>query len=77
MYYSHPCSYCGKIFYTYSNDRESAAKILYHGIKSHLITYGEDHKEYEFDEDPEVEVYQMLTVMVETSSSPAGGHELP
>lgn len=76
MYYAHNCSYCNKLFYTYQSTREQAAQVLYHGIKKHLIDYGEDHKEYEFDETPEIEIDQLYKTIVELSEEPSGGYEL-
>ena len=76
MYYSHPCSYCSRIFYTYNTNKEHAAQILFRGIKKHLIEYKEDHKEYEFDEDPSVEADQMYQHMLATTELPSGGYEL-
>ncbi len=74
MYYTHACSYCTKIFYTYHSNKEAAAKVLFEGIKSHLIEYGEDHKEYLFDEDPKIEIDQMYYAMIEYEEKPDGGH---
>jgi hypothetical protein len=76
MYYSHSCSYCLKVFYTYNGDKEAAATILYTGIKKHLVEYGEDHKEYLFDEDPETEINQMYYAMLEHQEDPQGDYEL-
>ena len=76
MYYSHSCSYCEKIFYTYQDSREEASRTLFEGIKKHLIEYGEDHKEYMFDEDPEIEINQMYEVMTEWEEEPAGDYKL-
>lgn len=76
MYYSHSCTYCTKVFYVYSNHKEEAAKILYEGIKTHLIEYDEDHKEYEMDDLPEIEINDMYAVIVEYNDPPAGGYEL-
>lgn len=72
MYYSHRCSYCTKVFYTYDSDRYRAARKLYEGIKQHLIEYGEDHKEYQFDEDPSIEAKQMYNAMRESQDEPYG-----
>lgn len=77
MYYSYRCSYCQKIFYTFHTNKMQAARILYEGIKAHLIDYNEDHKEYEFDEDPTIEDDQMYAVMVETEDAPRGGYMIP
>ncbi|HVZ12718.1 MAG TPA: hypothetical protein VG965_06845 [Patescibacteria group bacterium] len=74
MYYSRACSYCTKIFYTYQDNREAAATILFEGIKAHLVEYEEDHKEYEFDEEVSVEIDQMYYEMTETSEEPPEGH---
>ena len=76
MYYSRRCSYCGKVFFTEVSNRSAAAKALYEGIKKHLIEYGEDHKEYQFDEDPSIEVSQMYNEMSENEERPAGGYEV-
>jgi hypothetical protein len=64
------------MFYTYHESREGASKVLYEGIKSHLVEYGEDHKEYMFDEDPEVEVNQMYYAMLEHNEEPQGDYKL-
>lgn len=76
MYYSYPCSYCGKTFYTFQKNKQYAAEVLYEGIKQHLINYDEDHKEYKFDEAPTIEVRQMYSAMTETSTKPSGGYPL-
>lgn len=76
MYYSCNCTYCGKLFYTYSASRERAASVLYYGIKQHLIDYGEDAKEFQFDEHPSIEVRQMYRWMSESNDRPRGGYEL-
>lgn len=75
MYYSHPCSYCGRLFYTYNTNREEASKILYAGIKKHLIDYNEDHREYEFDDGPQIDSNEVYAKMGELSSRPPGGYE--
>ena len=76
MYYSHPCPYCRKIFYTFQSNKESASEILFSGIKQHLIDYDEDRKEYEMDEGKSIEVNQMYRGMRESDSPPSGGYEL-
>ena len=76
MYYTYPCSYCGKMFYTFSDNRQIAAQTLFDGIKAHLKDYNEDHREYQFDEDPQIEVRQMYSSMTETSDEPQGAYEL-
>lgn len=76
MYYVRQCSYCSKVFYTYNNNREEAARILYEGVKKHLGDYDEDHKEYVFDDTPKEEEKQMYYEMREMKDPPRGGYEL-
>jgi len=76
MYYSHKCSYCSKLFYTFDNNKGQAAKRLYEGIKQHLIDYDEDRKEHKFDEHPQIEARQMYSEMNESEDKPAGGYEV-
>jgi hypothetical protein len=76
MYYSLPCSYCGRVFYTYQSNREHAAEILYKSIKKHLIDYNEDDKEHHFDEHPDIEIDQAYHEVHESSSPPPGGYEV-
>lgn len=76
MYYSHPCSYCSRIFYTFNEDKFQAAKTLYSGIKQHLSEYGEDDKEHQFDDGPEIDTNEVYAAMTESNDPPAGGYEL-
>lgn len=76
MYYSHSCSYCTKIFYTFTSSRHNAAKILYSGIKKHLIDYSEDHKEYQFDDGPSIDTNEVYSAMSESNEPSSGGYEL-
>lgn len=76
MYYSHPCSYCNKVFYVFSDDQYQAAQMLYAGIKQHLIDYNEDRKEYEFDDYPETDIDEVYKSMAESNYPPSGGYEL-
>lgn len=76
MYYSHKCTYCTKVFYTYHSNKEHAARILFTGIKQHLIEYNEDHKEYEMDEHPDIEIDQMYYAVSEHTEPPSGAYEL-
>jgi hypothetical protein len=76
MYYIRSCTYCTKIFYTYHDNKEVAAQIIYTGIKAHLVEYNEDHKEYQLDESPEMEINQMYYEITESDEEPAGGYEL-
>lgn len=76
MYYSHPCSYCDKIFYTFNESKEDAANMLFEGIKQHLIEYDEDDKEYEFDDGPEIGANDIYATMRESKNPPEGGYEI-
>lgn len=76
MYYSHGCTYCTKVFFTYHGTKERAAEILYVGIKAHLVDYNEDHKEYELDDDPKIEIDEMYYAMIELNEPPTAGYEL-
>lgn len=76
MYYAHSCSYCTKVFYTYQDRKEDAAKILYTGIKKHLIEYDEDHKEFKFDDGVEVDTNEVYYELTEHIEPPSGGYEL-
>lgn len=76
MYYSHSCSYCTKVFYTYDNDKYNASETLYHGIKKHLIEYNEDHKEYQFDDGAHIDIKEVYVAVSESEHPPSGGYEL-
>jgi hypothetical protein len=76
MYYSHPCTYCRKVFYTYNTNKEQAAETLYHGIKKHLIDYNEDHKEYDMDDGAEMDTDQIYYALEESQEPPSGGYEV-
>lgn len=76
MYYSHTCTYCSKVFYTYNENQESAANTLYVGIKAHLKEYGEDEKEHELDDGAYEDVNQIYSEMDESAEPPTGGYEL-
>ncbi len=76
MYYSYPCSYCGRVFFTYNSSKEQASRILYQGIKQHLIDYNEDEREYEFDDTPQVDTNEVYYAVDESNNPPAGGYEL-
>lgn len=77
MYYIHKCTYCTKIFYTFSDSKMEAARILYVGIKDHLIEYDEDRKEYELDDYPEKEINDMYRQIKEMNEPPDGAYRLP
>ena len=76
MYYSHPCSYCAKIFYTFHSSKEQASSILYYGIKQHLIDYDEDHKEFDFDDGASIDINEVYAAISESNDVPPGGYEL-
>lgn len=74
MYYTHPCTYCKKTFYAWHSTKEGASSILYYGIKKHLMDYGEDHKEFELDDAPEIEINDIYKAAIEMNDRPAGGY---
>jgi hypothetical protein len=76
MYYSYPCTYCGKVFYTYNENKEAAANTLYNGAKQHLKEYGEDDKEHELDDGVYEDVNQIYSEMDGSAEPPTGGYEL-
>ncbi|HWY79380.1 MAG TPA: hypothetical protein VNW29_03415 [Candidatus Sulfotelmatobacter sp.] len=76
MYYSYPCPYCSKIFYSFNDNKEAAAQTLFNGIKQHLNSYGEDDKEHQFDKDSSIEINQMYAEMSASTEAPAGGYSL-
>lgn len=76
MYYSFPCTYCGKIFYTFNDSKEAASQTLYTGIKQHLAEYGEDDKEHQLDDGPEKDEDEIYNAVTESNEIPAGGYEL-
>lgn len=76
MYYSYPCSYCGRLFYTYHTNKEQAARTLYEGIKRHLVEYKEDEREYDLDDGPREDSNEIYDGMKELEDPPQGGYEL-
>lgn len=76
MYYSHSCSYCTRIFYTFHNSKHEASKTLYHGIRKHLVEYNEDHKEFQFDDGEVMDVNEIYIAVTESDEAPSGGYEL-
>lgn len=76
MYYSYTCPSCGKVFYTYNDYRETAAKILHRGIMKHMKDYGEDIAMYDMDERPDIEEEQMYHSVKETKEAPYAAYEL-
>lgn len=76
MYFVKTCTYCTKVFYTYHDRKEEAAKVLYDGIKKHLVEWGEDSKEHELDEAPELEIDQIYYEIIEAEDEPQSAYEL-
>lgn len=76
MYYSHRCSYCTKVFYTFNDNKEQASRALYAAIKKHLQDYDEDHKEYKFDDGPQQDSNEIYAEMTESNTKPAGGYQV-
>lgn len=76
MYYSYNCTYCGRLFYTYNENKEQAAHILYSGIKAHLKDYDEDDKEYKMDDGEKVDSDMIYREMTSYNEAPSGGYEL-
>src|SRR5688572_16967525 len=76
MYYSYNCTYCGRVFYTYNENKETAANTLYDGVKNHLKEYGEDQKEFELHDGREMDTNQIYSEMTGYDEAPSGGYEL-
>ena len=75
MYYSFPCTYCGKVFYAFG-DKTTASATLYSGIKKHLTEYGEDDKEHQLDDGPSADTAEIYAAMIESTEAPSGGYQL-
>ncbi len=76
MYYSYTCTYCGRLFYTFNDNKEAAANTLYDGIKSHLKEYGEDEKEHQLDDGRTLDTSQIYSEMSGYDDEPSGGYEI-
>lgn len=76
MYYSQSCSYCHKVFYVYYNDKYKAAERLYYAIKKHLDDYGEDDKEYKYDDGLVKDSDEIYDEMTELKDRPPGAYEV-
>lgn len=74
MYYSFPCTYCHKAFYTYDTNKHRAALTLYRTIKQHLIDYDEDKKEYEMDEGEQTTSNRIYDEMKASHHEPRSGY---
>jgi hypothetical protein len=76
MYYSFNCTYCGRVFYTFNENKETAANTLYDSVKAHLKEYGEDEKEYEMDDGHQMDTDQIYSEMNGFDEAPTGGYEV-
>ena len=76
MYYSYPCPYCARVFYTFNNNKETAAASLYANIKQHLKDYNEDDKEHILDDGPEKDINEIYADVTQSNEVPAGGYEI-
>ena len=77
MYYSYKCPYCSKEYYTYTDDKEQAAKNLFTGLVKHEHDYGEDQKDNTLQEyDPETETNMIYTLIQDSPTKPPGGYSL-
>jgi hypothetical protein len=74
MYYSFPCTYCHKVFFTYDTNKHRAALTLYRTIKQHLIDYDEDKKEYEMDEGEQTTTNRIYSEMKASYHEPRSGY---
>ncbi len=75
MYYSQICSYCGRRFYVYENDKYRASERLYDIIKAHLDSYDEDDREYKYDDGKVKDSEEIFKEMMESDDRPQGGYE--
>lgn len=76
MYYSQQCSYCYKIFFIYEHDKYIASEKLYLAIKKHLGEYGEDDKEYKYDDGLVKDSQEIYLEMKESVTAPPGAYEV-
>jgi hypothetical protein len=77
MYYSFPCPYCRRLFYTYTNNKHQAASTLYYGIKRHQKEYGEDEKEHTLDDEYiTTEINRIYTRLNASDDEPSGAYEV-
>lgn len=74
MYYSFPCTYCHRVFFTYDTNKHRAALTLYRTVKQHLIDYDEDKKEYEMDEGEQTTSNRIYGVMKASLHEPRNGY---
>jgi hypothetical protein len=76
MYYSFPCESCSKIFYTFNDDKNQAASVLYVALKQHLDSYGEKDRDDLFTHDTTTDANNIYNIMTATSSAPSGGYQV-
>jgi len=76
MYYSHTCPACGKVFYTFSDDKELAAQTLYAGIKEHEKEYSEAEKDTSLYHGETQDTNQIYSEITEGNEAPSGGYQL-
>lgn len=75
MFYNTKCPRCGKVFFTFNDDREVAAETLYEGLEEHMKSYGEQEDSHFYHEaKPDTE--RIYEEMEETDYEPSGGYEL-
>ncbi len=75
MYYSHTCSHCSKVFYTYNEDKELAAKTIYDGIEAHMKDYKEE-EDSTFYHNQEQDTNRIYSEISESEEAPSGGYQL-
>jgi len=75
MHYSYTCPHCGKVFYTYNEDKEVASKTLYDGIEEHMKEFKES-EDASFYHEPTEDTNKIYSEMAESTDAPPGGYEL-
>lgn len=75
MYFSHKCTYCGRLFAVNETDKYKASEQLYEIIKAHLKEYNEDHKEYKMDDGKIVDSAEILQDMTGSPDKPSGSYD--
>lgn len=75
MYYSHTCTHCGKIFYSFNDDKELAAEAIYAGIEQHMKDYGESEDASYYHEEG-LDTKRIYSELTESSEAPSGGYQV-
>lgn len=75
MYYSHKCTYCGRNFTVYEEDKYLASEQLYEIIKMHLKDYNEDHKEFKMDDGKATDSVEIFEAMTGSIDKPPGSYD--